>query len=312
MRSERAGTPVFDPRQQRPEEYRPIPPGGPPRGRESAARAPGRGPSRRRLATVVAALALVAGAGGGYLTSYLGGEQRGGSSPALATTAGSTGAGQALTRVAAQVSPSVVEVTVTGDTATSEGSGLVWSRGGLIVTNAHVVAEAGSGASVTVRLFDGRTVPAKVLGTDRAHDVAVLAAQGVAGLRPVRLAGSSSVQVGEPVLAVGNPLGLQGTVTSGIVSALHRSVQIAGASQTGPFPTAQATTPTRLTGAIQTDAPVNPGSSGGALVDTSGRVIGMTTAMAALNAGSGSIGIGFAIPSADVKAVADRLIASAG
>jgi putative serine protease PepD len=177
---------------------------------------------------------------------------------------------------------------------------------GLIMTNNHVVssANAGSGVRTTVTFADGRTAPFDVVATDPVSDVAVVRAQGVSGLTPITFGSSNNLRVGQQVVAVGSPLGLEGTVTTGIVSALHRPVAASTdeTNQGTPFD------------AIQTDAPMNPGNSGGALVNMSGQLIGMNSAIATLgtssDSSSGSIGLGFAIPVDHAKGVADGLIAT--
>ena len=186
---------------------------------------------------------------------------------------------------------------------------------GLVLTNAHVVAVEESGpawpagaasTSITVTLSDGTRASAAVVGADAAADIAVIRVSGVSGLTAATIGTATSLQVGDTVVAVGSPLGLEGTATSGIVSALHRSVDIG--SSTGHGGSGATTT---LSDAIQTDAAVNPGNSGGPLVDSTGRVIGVTTAMATVNGESGSIGIGFAIPIDSARTVAQRLIDAA-
>jgi putative serine protease PepD len=143
--------------------------------------------------------------------------------------------------------------------------------------------------------------PARVVGTDPATDLAVIQAEGVSGLRPATFADSDTLEVGDTVLALGSPLGLEGSVTAGIVSALHRPITV-GDGQSGET----------IDDAVQTDAAINPGNSGGPLVDAAGRVVGITTANASVDGtSSGSIGVGFAIPSSQARQVADRLLAQA-
>jgi putative serine protease PepD len=174
------------------------------------------------------------------------------------------------------------------------------------VVSAVEGADAGgqAGAADTEVIFDGgRTAPFTVVGTDPSTDIAVVRTQGVSGLTPITLGSSASLRVGQQVVAVGSPLGLQGTVTTGVVSALNRPVQAGQFGQDTDFD------------AIQTDAPINPGNSGGALVDMSGRLIGLNSAIATLggdqfNRESGSIGLGFAIPVDQAKRIADQLIAT--
>jgi len=217
------------------------------------------------------------------------------------------------------VSPSVVSVAVTSQTAEGEGSGIVYDTSGRIVTNNHVVSGAGAGATITVTLSDGREYGASVVGTDPATDLAVIQLKdGPSDLTPATFANSDDVVAGQSVMALGNPLGLAGSATTGIVSAINRPVltqQESEQAPTSPFGGSQAPTTgeTAATNAIQTDAAINPGNSGGALLDTSGRVIGINSSIASLGASSsdaqsGSIGLGFAIPSNEVKLIADQLV----
>ncbi|WP_336084390.1 S1C family serine protease [Nocardia sp. SSK8] len=207
--------------------------------------------------------------------------------------------------VAQRVLPSVVMIKVAGNRASGEGSGVVLSSDGLILTNNHVAAGAGSGARMEVVFSDGSTAPATMIGADPVSDLAVIKVSGKTGLTPIELGTSDGLAVGQPVIAIGSPLGLAGTVTTGIVSALNRPVSTSGEgtpSQVNP-----------VIDAIQTDAAINPGNSGGALVDGQGKLIGINTAIASLGgeaagAQSGSIGLGFAIPVDQARRVADELI----
>ncbi|WP_229683863.1 S1C family serine protease [Nocardia camponoti] len=208
--------------------------------------------------------------------------------------------------VAKQVLPSVVMIKVAGSRASGEGSGVVLSTDGLILTNNHVASGAGNGAKMEVVFADGTTAPATMVGADPVSDLAVIKVSGKSGLTPIELGTSTGLAVGQPVIAIGSPLGLAGTVTTGIVSALNRPVSTSGEgtpSQVNP-----------VIDAIQTDAAINPGNSGGALVDTQGKLIGINTAIASLGgeaaggAQSGSIGLGFAIPVDQARRVADELI----
>jgi putative serine protease PepD len=247
----------------------------------------------RRVAGGAALLALVAGggtAGGVVAERYL--VDHGGTST-VATTASTTATTteqDTLAAVAAKVSPSVVTVLVDGARVSALGSGVVISADGLILTNNHVIS---SGGTVSVRLSSGRTVPASVVATDTTHDLALVQATGLTGLTPVTFGTNDSVVVGDTVLAFGAPLGLEGTVTSGIVSATGRSLD---------------TGTEKLTGLLQTDAAINEGNSGGALVDTAGTVIGINVAIAtADNTSSGNVGLGFAIPAGTVTAAITQL-----
>lgn len=215
------------------------------------------------------------------------------------------------TAVANAVEPSVVSVKVNARQESGEGSGIILDTQGRILTNNHVVADAARGGEISVVLSDGRSYPSAVIGTDPTTDLAVIKLNTVpAGLKPATLGDSSAVKVGDPVMAVGNPLGLSDTVTTGIVSALNRPVRASDGSGGSPFGGGEPV----VTNAIQTDASINPGNSGGALVDSGARVIGITSSIASLSNGSfgggqaGSIGLGFAIPINEGKQVADELI----
>jgi putative serine protease PepD len=216
-----------------------------------------------------------------------------------------------IEQVAAKVLPSVVQLQTQSGSRTALGSGIVLTSDGLIMTNAHVVASAQQAASAgpggmrtVVTLADGRTAPFTVVAADPTSDIAVVRAQGTSGLTPITFGSSAGLRVGQQVAAVGSPLGFDGTVTTGIVSALHRPVSTSSdaANEGGA-----------VMDAIQTDAPLNPGNSGGALVNTNGQLIGMNSANAALGSASGesgSDGLGFAIPVDEAKRIADELIAT--
>jgi putative serine protease PepD len=262
-------------------------------------------PSSFRVAAAAVLLVAVTGVGGA--TGAVVASRPGSGAPitASATTSASTVAssssGQVLARVASAVQPSVVSVLVTLPNGTEEGSGIILSSTGNILTNAHVVADAANGR-ITVTFADGRTATAHVVGSDTNKDIAVIKAQGVSALTPATLGSSSTLHVGDTVLAIGSPLGLEGSVTSGIVSALHRDAgQESGASSDSAA----------LSDAIQTDAAINPGNSGGPLVDTSGQVVGISTAIATTSAQSGSIGVGFAITIDDAMSTANSLLSGA-
>jgi putative serine protease PepD len=212
------------------------------------------------------------------------------------------------------VSPSVVSITVTGSSGTAQGSGVIYDTAGHILTNNHVVVGGGSDSTLTVTLNDERTFGATVVGTDPSTDLAVIKlTNGPANLTPISLGSTSTLKVGDPVMAIGNPLGLAGTVTTGIVSALNRPVSTSDQSED---PTNTQTTNPVVTNAIQTSAAINPGNSGGALVNASGQLVGINSAIASLGSStdssseSGSIGIGFAIPVNEARLIASQLIAS--
>ncbi|WP_049574539.1 S1C family serine protease [Nonomuraea sp. SBT364] len=215
-----------------------------------------------------------------------------------------------VAEVARRTQPSVVMI----QGSTGEGSGVVLSADGLILTNNHVVVGAGQGGQMSVKFSDGKTAKATVVGTDPATDLAVIKAEGVSGLTAAQLGDSGQLQVGDSVLAMGSPLGLDGSVTMGIISALDRTLSVGGEQEQQLPPgwgreQGQPSQPTTIGGAIQTDAAINPGNSGGALVNASGQVVGINTAIA--TAGSnGNIGVGFAIPINTAKHVSEQLIKS--
>src|SRR5215813_6486039 len=219
-----------------------------------------------------------------------------------ATSGGATVSACAVTQVANEVIPSVVTIAAHGPNGSGTGSGEVIQSDGYILTNNHVISmAAGSGGSVEVQFSDGQVESATITGRDPQTDLAVLKVQTSRQLKVIALGSSSSVQVGEPVVALGAPLGLSGTVTSGIVSALNRTVQVPGDNDSTAL----------LVSAVQTDASINPGNSGGALVDCAGKLVGVPTAGATVpNSGGGSIGLGFAIPVDLAKSIADEIIAT--
>ncbi len=217
-----------------------------------------------------------------------------------------------LASIASAVSPSVVSIA----TSTATGSGVILSADGYILTNNHVAATA-SGQAVEITFSDGTTAKATLVGTDPKTDLAVYKAANVSNLHAATFGDSSALQVGDTVLAIGAPLGLDGTVTAGIVSALNRTIdESSNNSQpqdpTDPFGQSQQQQSTTqgptIAGAIQTDASINPGNSGGALVNTNGDVVGINTAIATNGGAEGSIGVGFSIPSNRAKLVANDLI----
>jgi putative serine protease PepD len=208
--------------------------------------------------------------------------------------------------VANQVLPSIVTISARRGAAAGTGSGQLIRSGGYVLTNDHVISvAAGSGGAVSVRYTDGRTSDARIVGRDPSTDLAVLKVADGAGDYPViQLGSSGSLQVGQPVIALGAPLGLSSTVTSGIVSALDRYVPVPGDAVTH-----------HLIGAVQTDAAINPGNSGGALVDCAGRLVGVNAAIATVPdasgaGGGGSVGLGFAIPVDLATPIAEQLIST--
>ncbi|MCW2814776.1 MAG: hypothetical protein JWN84_2231 [Nocardioides sp.] len=224
------------------------------------------------------------------------------------STLGSAGTAVDWTSVAEEASASVVSILVEGPAGSAQGSGVVIDEEGHVLTNAHVVADAGSGGSLQVVLTDATVLEAELVGSDPATDLAVLSLDPPPAVSPIELGDSTSLRVGQPVMALGNPLGLSNTSTVGIVSALDRPVTTAAEStaEGGLAPTPV------VTNAIQTDAAVNPGNSGGALVDAEGRLVGVNSSIATVGGSdgnqTGSIGLGFAIPVAEAGWVAQALI----
>ncbi|HZW44711.1 MAG TPA: trypsin-like peptidase domain-containing protein [Dermatophilaceae bacterium] len=215
---------------------------------------------------------------------------------------------------AAAVSPSVVAISVTSGQSGGQGSGVIFDTQGHILTNNHVVAAGGSNSQITVTLNDKRTYDATVVGTDPTTDLAVIKLTNAPGdLKAIALGDANALTVGDPVMAVGNPLGLAGTVTTGIVSALNRPVTTSDQQPSDPFGRQQSSADPVVTNAIQTSAAINPGNSGGALVNASGQLVGINSAIASLGSSggssqSGNIGIGFAIPVNEARSIAEQLI----
>ena len=204
--------------------------------------------------------------------------------------------------VAAAVTPTVVSIAVTTRTGGGTGSGSIYktsSSESFIITNNHVIEEAVTSGTIEVELLNGDILPATIVGRDIAYDIAVLRVK-TGNLPVIKVGDSAKVSVGDPVIAIGSPLGLASTVTSGIISALNRPV-LTGSDGLESY-----------VNAIQTDAAINPGNSGGALVDASGKLIGVNSAIATLSSGgaSGSIGLGFSIPINEAKRVVDEIIAT--
>jgi putative serine protease PepD len=258
----------------------------------------------------VAATALLVGTAGGVGGAAVYSATNGTTTTTPSVTAPLTGGQTApasapdgsVQSAAAKVLPSVVKIGVMTSQGAATGSGIVISKDGLIVTNNHVVSGAGSGATLSVMLNDGRTVSATVVGTDELTDLAVIRANAK-DLTPAVLGKSGSLGVGQGVVAIGSPFGLEATVTSGIVSALNRPVSSGDAQQnsTTVFP------------AVQTDAAINPGNSGGALIDLAGQVVGINSAIKTAGGSGqsqgGNIGLGFAIPIDQAKPILDELVA---
>ncbi|MFG6445313.1 S1C family serine protease [Microbacterium sp. P06] len=293
-----------------------------------------------KVAGLIVAAALVGGAaglGGTYagLSMWSGSEAAPMAGPATVTV-NDTDDVNLTTGIAAKVVPSVVTISASGGTSGGTGSGVVLSEDGYVVTNTHVVTLDGATGDATIRATtsDGRVYDAELVGTDPTYDLAVIKLVDASGLTPMDIADSGDLNVGDETIAVGAPLGLSNTVTTGIVSALNRSIEVAssaapeddqpseggeGGSGESPFRfdfgqgeqgTGQSSETIKIA-VIQTDAAINPGNSGGALVDDQGRLIGINVAIASAGSSSGqagSIGVGFAIPSAVAERVANEII----
>ncbi|WP_371528462.1 trypsin-like peptidase domain-containing protein [Streptomyces sp. NBC_01283] len=291
-------------------------------------------PPRRRAKGPLALLAAVAiaaaavGGGTAYAFQELTGKD-GTSGSAINTNVVPTSKKGTVSGVAEAVSPSIVEISAKSSAGEATGSGVIVTEDGEIVTNNHVISGA---SSVKVRTNDGKTYTAKVVGTDSKKDLALIKLQGASGLKPASLGNSDNVKIGDDVVAIGSPEGLTGTVTSGIISALDRDVTVSTDEDQGrqqqqgggnwPFEyggeqfngdTGSSKTTYK---ALQTDASLNPGNSGGALIDMNGNIIGINSAMyspssssqsGAQASSSGSVGLGFAIPINTVKADLDTL-----
>lgn len=267
-------------------------------------------PERRRKGAVGVLLgALVLGTAGGFGGAAAYDAVRGGddATPAAETTPLSpvqTSSSEAtgVEAVAEAVLPSVVRIDVAGRSGSGSGSGIVLSEDGRILTNAHVVDGAGEGGRLRVSFSDGSSAEATVLGVDTLTDTAVIRAEDVDGLTPATIGESSALKVGQQVVAIGSPFGLDATVTSGIVSALDRPVNVSSDAQGN-----STTYP-----AIQTDAAINPGNSGGPLVDMNGLVVGINSSIRTTGDSSGeagSIGLGFSIPIEPILPIVEQLSA---
>ena len=266
-------------------------------------------PRRKGLAASVVAASLIVGgvAGVGGAALWTSTHDSPVASSPIITQSGSSAvpaaASDSIEKVAQNVLPSVVKINVSGADGSGSGSGIILSADGKILTNNHVASLAGANGQISIDFNDGSHAPAKVLGTDPLTDTAVVQAQGVSGLTPATIGHSSSLQVGQGVVAIGSPFGLNATVTSGIVSALDRPVNVGQVSQGNEtvYP------------AIQTDAAINPGNSGGPLVNLAGEVVGIDSAIQAATGSTsggepGSIGLGFAIPIDEVLPIVQEMI----
>ena len=292
--------------------YSPLPtaPPRPPFSSYVAPPAEQRSSGRGRFAAAVVAASLVAGGGAGLggAAAWDAWQDEGTGSPTVQTQAqgttevaasDSTATEGSVEAVAGKVLPSVVKIDVAGAEGSGSGSGIILSSDGQILTNEHVVEVAEGGGEVRVSFGDGSSAEAEILGTDPLTDTAVIQAADVSGLTPASIGTSGDLDVGQGVVAIGSPFGLESTVTSGIVSALDRPVDV-GSDDEG-----NAT----VYPAIQTDAAINPGNSGGPLVDLAGHVVGINSSIrtASSSGGSGSIGLGFAIPIDQVMPIVEQM-----
>jgi putative serine protease PepD len=265
-----------------------------------------------------AGMAVIAGLVGGIAGAAVGIAGNGGFGftttvqPQLVTI-GNTDNTRSVTAVAAKALQSVVTIRVSGSTSGGSGSGVIVSEDGYIVTNSHVVTLSGTDESTEVRvtLADGRLYAAELIGTDPIMDIAVVKIDAE-NLVPIEWGDSASLTVGDEAIAIGAPLGLENTVTDGVVSALNRSITISNDGDGFNFdlPGGQQSAITQALSlpVIQTDASINPGNSGGALLNTAGELIGINVAIASSGSSAGSIGVGFALPSNLVKRISSDLI----
>ncbi len=255
-------------------------------------------PSKSSKGTAVL-IAVLAGGFGGFLGVNAAGSSLFHSVNFVSSTSTIERAPDSVAGIAQRVLPSVVSISTRTTNGVETGSGFVFDSNGYILTNNHVISDAAiSGGSIQVSLNDGTTYSGKVIGRDASFDLAVLKITA-SGLKALQFGDSDKVQVGDAVIAIGSPLGLSGTVTTGIISAKDRAVTVG-----------DSTTESSFINALQTDAAINPGNSGGPLVDSTGAVIGINSAIASLgsNLQTGSIGLGFAIPINQARKTADQLI----
>ncbi|MEU9790744.1 trypsin-like peptidase domain-containing protein [Streptomyces sparsogenes] len=309
---------------------------GHPAGPAAVPTPPGGGHRKRRVprsALLIAAVAAVSAlVGGGTAVLVTSAAEKPDAASTTTTVVGATSSKTGgVAAVAAAVSPSIVEISATSGSGQSTGSGVIITSGGEIITNNHVISGADT---IKVTFSDGSKKSATVVGTDRGKDLALIKVSGASGLRPATLGDSSGVRVGDQVVAIGSPEGLTGTVTSGIVSALDRDVTVSTDESQGqqtpgggrgqwPFEfgggqyNGDVGSSTTTYKAIQTDASLNPGNSGGALINMKGQIIGINSAMYSSasdqnSSSAGSIGLGFSIPINTVKADLDNLRAAGG
>jgi putative serine protease PepD len=235
---------------------------------------------------------VLAGAAGAVIAGAFDSDSTGG------LTTGSSGCD--VTAVAQHVLPSVVTIKAGGGSGSGVGSGEVIKSSGYIVTNNHVITPAVGGGSLEVLFENGNSASGQLVGRDPPTDLAIIRVSGQSDLQTISIGDSSKLLVGQPVVALGSPLGLPGSVTGGIVSALGRAVHVLGEGSQAVL----------LTDAVQTDAAINPGNSGGALVDCAGKLVGIPSAGASTGQSSGNIGLGFAIPVNAAVRIADEIVSS--
>lgn len=323
-----------------------VPPYGAAPGGPAVAAEPAPKPRRVGLgvAAAIVAAALIGGASGAGITAIVTANDSpastGGSESAQNIVVNDTDSVNQITAVAAKASPSVVTISVSGSQAGGTGSGIILSEDGYVLTNTHVVTLDGATGdpAIKVETSDGRLYDADLVGTDPLSDLAVIKLVDASDLTPLEFADSDELNVGDTAIAIGAPLGLSGTVTNGIVSALNRSIDVAssaapstpddqgqGDRSEGPFDFffdlpdpegGQSQQPSAEAGrvslpVIQTDAAINPGNSGGALVDSEGRLIGVNVAILSTGGAAGeagNIGVGFAVPSNLAERIAKEII----
>ena len=248
---------------------------------------------------------VVVGVGGGLIGAAVASPNSTTGSTATVNAGANSESSCAVTTVADDVLPSVVTISASGQGGAGTGSGEVIKSDGYILTNNHVIAIAADGGKVEVMFATGTTVPATIVGRDVLTDLAVLKVTPPKDQKVIAMGSSASLQVGQPVVALGAPLGLSGTVTSGIVSALDRTVEVPAENDSSAL----------LVSAVQTDASINPGNSGGALVNCSGQLVGVPSAGATVpnpegGSSAGSVGLGFAIPVDLASTIANEIIST--
>jgi putative serine protease PepD len=268
-------------------------------------RRPARRSARRLWPWILIPAFAVVGVGAGFIGAAIASPDSTVAVSSTGNVAASSAAACPVTSVADNVLPSVVTIAASGHAGAGTGSGEVIRTDGYILTNNHVISPAVDGGSVEVTFATGTTVPATIVGRDILTDLAVLKVNPPKDLKAIAMGSSGSVQVGEPVVALGAPLGLSGTVTAGIVSALDRTIEVPAENDKSAL----------LVSAVQTDAAINPGNSGGALVNCAGELIGIPSAGATVpnpsgEASAGNVGLGFAIPVDVGKTIANEIIST--